>query len=225
MERSKRSASKVGNYRKFHLSGELGDQLQGKVGQLVNTIEDMASHPELEQELEVQTEARKALEAQAEEMKLKHEMQVKKLRTKELQLSIQHMTEAKEAAHAAHTRKVQEMEKAMNELKTKTDQEAQAWLEEHLKKLRTSGKDPEEDRKQKEEEEKRRLEEEKQQKIQDLKKQLAELTGDSPPDISTPPDSTNTQQLLMELKTQNSTTGKTGRPPEGHPEGTHHPVQ
>ena len=173
MERTKRTASKVGNYRAYHLSGDLGEQIQGKVGQLVNSIEVMSTNQELEQELEAQREARKHLEEQEEEFKIRHEMDMERLRAKELELSIRHLKEAREKAESVHTMKVQEMEKAANALQEQADKEAANWVEEHLKKLKATSKtqDPEEEQKRKEEKAK-------QDKIEELKKQLSELTGE-----------------------------------------------
>ena len=68
MERPKQAATKVRDYRKYHLSGDLDKHIRGKVGQVVSQIEEMSTQQELEQKLEAQTEATRKLELEVAEM-------------------------------------------------------------------------------------------------------------------------------------------------------------
>ena len=197
MERPRRTTKPV-DYRKFHLSGDLDQKLQGKVGQLVNNLEEMSTNQELQQELEAQVEARKKLEAQAEEHMIRHEMEMEKLKTAELELSIKHIKEAREKAHSSHQEKVQELTRIAKEVQDKTDKEATEWLHDQIKRLKGEAtiepRDPAAELR-------KQQEREKQEKINSLRKQLQELTGE--PDTPTPQTEKQLDQqlLLQQLRT------------------------
>ena len=152
----------------------------------------MSTIQELEQELEAQKEARQRLEEQAEEMRIRHEMEVEKLKTKELELSMQHLKEATEAAESSHKKKIAELEKATDEMKIRTEEEAAKWLEKQLLKLKgnSPAPDPEQERK-------RQEEQEKQAKIQELQKQLREFTGEAPEEVPKHKQAADSSQQLL----------------------------
>ena len=167
-------------------------QLQGKVEALITNIEEMSTQEELERELKEQKENREKLEREAEEMKTRNEVEVEKLRVRELELSIKQMKEAREKAKATHEGKLQELKTAAQKLETEAKEEADKWVAEQIQKLKGEvGQKPED-------EEKNRLEREKQNKIEDLRKQLQELTGEEPKDTCNP--KADQHILLQQLK-------------------------
>ena len=80
MDRQKRSASRVTDYRRYHLSGDLDQIVQGKVSRVVERLEtiDMSSRPtdettsleELEQLLQEQKESSSKLQQQMQAMRI-----------------------------------------------------------------------------------------------------------------------------------------------------------
>ena len=80
------------------------------------------------------------------------------------------MKEAREAAMAAHDRKVSEMNKLAKDIADKNTKETEDWLEEQLAKIKAQKQEtPEQAAKRKEEEEK-------QKKIKELQEQLTECS-------------------------------------------------
>ena len=105
------------------------------------------------------------------------------------------MKETREAAMAAHENNLMELEKAATLIREKNKKEAQAWLEEQITKLKGPPQDlvpvdPVEEVKAKAEEEKRK-------KIQELKEQLKDFTGEEV-NIGEPKKPVTNQQLLLQ---------------------------
>ena len=76
MDRPKRAASKVSDYRTYHLSGDLDKTLQGRVEQVIHTLEvsqdtDMSDAEKLQRELDEKKAANKLAAQQAEENETK----------------------------------------------------------------------------------------------------------------------------------------------------------
>ena len=70
MDRPKRTASKVADFRKYHLSGDLDKTLQGRVDSRINQFEMPKSQEELQQQLEEEKENSKCLMEEMECMKI-----------------------------------------------------------------------------------------------------------------------------------------------------------
>ena len=83
MGRQRRSALKITDYRKYHLSGDLDQVVQGKVSEVVVLLEGADEHTmtstevldeqtpkQLQELLKIQTENSTKLQQQAETMKL-----------------------------------------------------------------------------------------------------------------------------------------------------------
>ena len=91
MERTKRAASKVTDYRRYHLSGDLNTSLVGKVGEAVSRIEDKMtqSAEEMKQLLQEKEEKSKKLQQDAELMQLQNKLEAEKLKQAEWQATIE----------------------------------------------------------------------------------------------------------------------------------------
>ena len=192
MERTKRAASRVTNYRTFHLSGDLDTTLQGKVGQVVSSFEDklipsdteegevlsdltepiMSEAERLQKELEEKKAATKLAAQQAEEMKLRNELEGEELKKQEWELAIQQLKEKRERMVALHSKKLEEIRKMAEDKDDGSGDDTTKWLQEQINKLQ----DPSDSQKKKEMEEKARLEEEKAKQIEDIRNQQAELS-------------------------------------------------
>ena len=95
----------------------------------MHNIEEMTSGMStIEKELEAHHEATRRLEQGEAEMRLRNELEEQKQKAAALELSMKHMKETREAAAAAHDKKVQEMQRIATELKEKAGQEADIWL-------------------------------------------------------------------------------------------------
>ena len=195
MERTRRSPTKVINYRKFHLSGDLDQQVSGKVERTIHQFE-MATPTEMAQQLEMQKEATRKLQLEAEEMQLRNEVEEEQQKAKALELSLKHMKEARELALVNHEKNMAELECIATETKEKSKAEANAWLEAQIRKMK--GETPASP----EEEVKRKAEEEKQKKIADLRDQLKLLTGEEVQEPTVTPATSHMprdkQQLLLQ---------------------------
>ena len=68
MDRPKRAATKVTDFRKYHLSGNLDQELQGRVDSRINQFEMSTNTDDLERELEEAREHSCKLKEDAETM-------------------------------------------------------------------------------------------------------------------------------------------------------------
>ena len=189
MDRAKRTATKVTDYRRYHLSGDLDNTLQGRVGQVIADWEsgedsNMSSEIEkLQQQVAKQKEARRKAEEQLEEMKLRNEMENERLQTEEWELAMTQLKEAREMATKVHEERMNSMKEMMEKAKeTCTSQTgAPEWLQKQLEavladKAKTAPDITEEEARKKEERAKR-LEFLRQQQ-KEIENQIKTLTGD-----------------------------------------------
>ena len=211
MDRPKRAASKVGNYRHFHLSGDLNTSLQGKVDSVVDQFEALnmsqeaipegATAEQLREMLEKSKASSAELEAEAEIMKLRNELEAQAMRAQQWELAMASLKESRDKMTEEHGKQIEEIKKITEEGHKQARAGATDWLKTQLHQLTTpdTGEDEknrliEEDRKK--QEEKNRLIDEIKKQQEQLASQLADLTGEKP----TPPKETslNTQSSLME---------------------------
>ena len=202
MDRPKRSATKVANYRTFHLSGDLDETLQGKVSQTISNFEEnlnlettqeeiegepstnknMSEAEALQKKLEEKRAATKKAAQEAEEMKLRNELEEESLKQQEWELAIKQLKEKREKSMAAHQLKMEEMKKMAAEIEEKEDPSSTVtWLREQLEKLEPGSlarTTEAEEKAKKEQEEKNKMIQNIKDQQAALNKQLAELTGE-----------------------------------------------
>ena len=173
MDRPKRAATKVTDFRKYHLSGNLDEELQGRVDTRVNQFEMASTTEKLQKQLEEACQSNKKRIEDVEVMKIRNELEVEKPQQEQWDAAIAQLQEARD--HAA-----QEHAKVMEQIKQKTvttkegTAKALEWLESQI----TSIQDP------KPPGEEEKAQQEKDRKIQELREQqeainqqLAELQG------------------------------------------------
>ena len=211
MERPKRTASKVVNFRTYHLSGDLDKELQGRVGQVVNTFEEIYSSTEdlsvemsetekLQKELDEKRAANKLAAQQAEEMRIRNELEEESLKEQEWELAFQQMRDKREKIASTHKQKMEDLKKMADAAEETGGKEgAIEWLQAQLKKIGAPTTEPTEAelraRKEREEKEKKIAEVRAQQ--EKLAKQMADLTGET---INLPTSKEDEQaQLLQQL--------------------------
>ena len=135
MDRPRRGATKVTDFCRYHLSGDLDDQLQGKVGQTVEHFETrMAQLPEdvsSEQLREAITKQRQKDQAQQEElehMTLRNEYEAGELRKKQLESAMEQLKEAREKMNAEHETSLLKLKEIADRLVTLDFSLVQEWL-------------------------------------------------------------------------------------------------
>ena len=179
MERPPRlGASKVSDFQRYHLSGELKELVQGKVGTTVSRWEGIHtagqadSHMENPQEAQGQLKAeleqrqiqREKLQQQAEEMQLQNEVEKEKMLQLQWETAISQLEEAREAMTQEHQKNLEKMKSICGEAVAGAWSEAVTWLQGQLR-VKTGL----------ETEQAKKLEEEKRKKVQELKRQQEEL--------------------------------------------------
>ena len=102
MNRPKRAAAKITDYRHYHLSGDLDTTLQGRVGTWVTQFEMATPQDDLIKELEVEKENSRKLQEELENTRLQSEIENEKLKQKQWQAAIQQLRDTKEKAQAEH---------------------------------------------------------------------------------------------------------------------------
>ena len=175
MERTKRAAaSKVTNYRTYHLSGDLNTALQGRVGKVVGHFEDnmAATLEEMKQQLEEERERSRKMQEEAEMQEIRSELEAEKQKQAEWQLAMQQLEITKtqrEADHRAALEKIKCMVQEAGEITTRSSVE---WFQQQMGKLNTPQTE-EDKRKQQEQEEKNKAIQALRQQQEEIKRQLS----------------------------------------------------
>ena len=180
MDRPKRAATKVTDFRKYHLSGDLDTQLQGRVDSRVIQFEMAKTAEELKQQLEEERERSTKMMEDVEIRRIQHELEAEKLKQQQWQATLQQMEESRQHVEAEHQKYLAQLKEAATTSREDISNGMLEWFKNQSLKLSKSN--PETDR---EKEERLRLEQEaKAKEIQDLQAQqeqisqkLAELTS------------------------------------------------
>ena len=114
MERQRRSASKVTDFRRYHLSGDLEQVVSGKVSQTIERLEreaDTMSHPineenssleELQEELREQQQNSAKIQQQVEIMKVRNELEKEKLAQEQWAAALEQLKKTREEVALEH---------------------------------------------------------------------------------------------------------------------------
>ena len=95
MDRPKRAAaSKVSNFRTFHLSGDLNQEIKGLVDARIEQF-DMTSTEDLRIQLEQEREDNRKLEENVEQAKILNELEIEKMKKQQWQIALDKLKEAK----------------------------------------------------------------------------------------------------------------------------------
>ena len=194
MERQRRSAPRVTDFRKYHLSGDLEEVVQGKVSDTIEHLEatlegvmsrdmsdDNATPEQLQEMLREQKENSSKLQQQVEAMKIRNELEAEKLHQEQWELAMKELQEEREqmmVQHESNVSRIKTMAKG-----NQAPSHAVAWLQDKLSKVSNpSSKEVEEQDTQKQMliEELTKQQEELQRKIEDIK---GSDTGGQDPDL------------------------------------------
>ena len=144
MERQKRSASKVTDFHKFHLSGDLDQIVQGQVSRVVGAIEspqvmedptydEDATPEQLQELLKEQKESSARMQQQVEAMKLGNELEHKRLQQEQWALALQQLKLSREKLNAEHEENMARI-RNLSKDREQANGEAVQWLHSQLNK-------------------------------------------------------------------------------------------
>ena len=140
MERPKRAATKVTDFRKYHLSGDLDIALQGRVDDRVNQFEMAKIQEELQMQLEEERAQSKRMGEEAELMRIQHELDTEKLKQKQWQVAMEQLRAAREHTEKEHSKFLEDIKEAASTTKDNTAREALDWFKQQTERIgRPSG--------------------------------------------------------------------------------------
>ena len=191
MDRPKRAATKVTNFRKYHLSGNLDEEVEGLVGARVGQFEMAKTLEELQQQLETERENSKRLQQDADRARIEHELELERMKQEQWQVAMDKIKEAREQASQEHSKCLQRMEQVAQNTMREASHHSLEWLKSQMAKLSANpSREPELTE---EQERIRKQQQEKEAAIQELRAQqeeitrkLADLEGGSQPPAGDP---------------------------------------
>ena len=240
MERPRRAASKITDFRRYHLSGDLDISLQGKVGEVVNQFEDIMSHAheELCQQLAEEEERSRQMQEEVELTRIKNQLEAKKLKQKTWQSAMEQLQLTKEQIEKDHQESREKIKAMAKEVGDKSAKEVTDWFSQQMAALGSTGGAPlseAELKAKKEQEEKERAIAQLKKQQEDISQQLRVLTAENP----VPEEPSDTDPLALLKKAQGHPSKqpqdllfqqlkvlliqqKGGGPQQGTAEGPHH---
>ena len=226
MDRPKHAAAtKITDFRRYHLSGDLNKSLVGVVDSRVTQFE-MASQEELQQQLEVQKAESKCMMEEVELMKLRHELDTEKMKQKQWQITMDKFKEAREVAEREHTKYLEDLQEMASTTGNDTSRNMLEWFKAQTEKVWSAGGTPEPT----EEENRARLEKETRDKeIRELQnqqeqiaKRLTELDNSKEQWLQEQRQQSHTVYFSSSLKTPWQ---EKGGPQQDPAQGTHHTTE
>ena len=134
MDRPKRAATKVTNFRTFHLSGDLDDQVKGLVDTRIEQF-NMSSSKELKQQLELEKESNRKLEEEAEYTCIQHEIEVEKMKGEQWKVAMEKLKDVKILAQQEHSRCMAQMEQVACTPAEEIENSVVTWLKDQMTRL------------------------------------------------------------------------------------------
>ena len=213
MDRQRWTATRVTNYRKFHLSGDLDQVVQGKVSGAVELLETtMSCTPvkedaileELQEQIKEQKEHSAKLQQQVENMKLCQELEAEQLQHEQWELAIQELRQSRELMlqqHESNKEKIRNMAQGHTQ---RQPNQAVAWMQSQVQGPRGQEDADRVSQKQKLLDQLHKQEEEIQRQIEDLSTDDTDTDTREPlrrPMDTTPRDKSEQEILLEQIRT------------------------
>ena len=201
MDMPKRVANKVSDYRKYHLSGDLDETLQGTVDTRVNQFKMAKSNEELQKQLEEERAQSKCIMDEMERMKIEHKLETEKLKQKQWQVAMDQLKEAREHAEKEHHKYLEEIKDLAGTARDNTTRSMLEWFKSQADQLGKPGGAPDNEAAEKarlEQEAKDREIKELQSQQEDIARKLAQLTNSTPQQNPEGQLLRPTQDLLLE---------------------------
>ena len=152
MDGQKRSTSKVTDYRKFHLLGDLDQVVQGRVSSTIDKLESITKHSNMEDDnatseqlqelLKEQKETSSKLQQQVKAMKIRNELEAERLQQEQWQLALEKLRESREQMSQQHDENMDRIRNSSQDGRQKQPSPVVAWIQEELAKSKHASGDP-----------------------------------------------------------------------------------
>ena len=144
MDRQRRSASKITDYRRYHLSGDLEHVVQGKVSGAVELLErtdksvmendniEESSPEELQDLIREQKENSARLQQQVETMRLRNELEAEQMQQKQWELAIERLKQSWDLMAQQYEDNMEKIRNMAQEPAQKPSNQAVTWIKSQL---------------------------------------------------------------------------------------------
>ena len=127
LDRPRQGTTKVTDFRKYHLLGDLDKEVEGIVDSRVNQFE-MATVDEIKQQLQLKRDQSKKLQEDAEIMEMRNEMELEKMKQQQWTTAIEKMKEAREQASQEHEKCMEKINQIVSTAKENATGGSLRWL-------------------------------------------------------------------------------------------------
>ena len=138
MDRPKRAATKVTDFRQYHLSGELDEHLKGQVDNTIRHFEMAGAAEDLKKKLEEEKEQSRRLQEEAEILKIQSELESEKLRQKQWQEATHQLKVTQEHVEAEHRKFMEQIKEVAVATHTESSNQAMEWFQAQVSDLHKS---------------------------------------------------------------------------------------
>ena len=145
MDRPKRAATKVSDFRRYHLSGDLDIALQGRVDTRITQFEMTSMAEELQKELDNAKESNKKLMEDAEVMRIRNELEAEKLKEQQWHIAMERLKETREHATREHEKFLEQIKDKAEASKNNASAKILDWFSAQVGDLATPGPSDEEE--------------------------------------------------------------------------------
>ena len=128
MERPCRVATKVTDFRRYHLSGDLDQEVEGLVDTRIGQFKMAKSNDQLQQQLETEKENSRQLQEDVECQRIKNEVETERMKQEQWKAALERLREAREHAAQEHEKVLQEMKGLAKNNMEETSNAALTWL-------------------------------------------------------------------------------------------------
>ena len=144
-DRQRRAASKVTDYRRYHLSGDLNQVIQGKVSGAIERLETMSqgsneeefTPEQLQDRIREHKDNSTRLQQQVETMKLRNELEAEQMQQEQWELAIDQLKKARELMTQQHEANLDRIRNTAHEATQNTSNQAVAWIQSQLPQRQT----------------------------------------------------------------------------------------
>ena len=172
MERTRRAASKVTDFRRFHLSGNLEEEVNGLVDYRIEQFEMALTPEQMKQQVELEKDKSRKMQEDVKRLQMQTEMDTEKMKQEQWRKALEKLKEAREQAAQDHEKCLEEIEAMAHTNIKESASSTLEWLRTQISKSTPTGPPHLSLEAQ---ETLRREQGEKSQAIQELKAQQAEI--------------------------------------------------
>ena len=120
------------DYHKFHLSGDLNEQVHGHVGSRITQFEMVKNTEELQQQLEEERENSRKLMEDVEHLRVQNELVLEKLKQQQWQAALEQLKENQGASTQEHQKCMDQIKETSATARIHSTNQALDWLKAQL---------------------------------------------------------------------------------------------